>query len=171
MSIRRKLKTLFNAIKYKLLEKEYLTQQGRAKYLYFSNNKFDSLLICFSAFPPNEKPLYNYVNSLSSLQMDRLYISDSWGYRASYYLFEDGEQTPYIVTKKLIDKILQSKEYKHVYTAGTSKGGTAAIYYGLIYNVDAIFSGACQYFIGRYLNIPAHIKVLERMMGETVRKP
>ena len=54
--------------------------------------------------------------------------------------------------------------YKHIYTAGSSKGGTCAIYYGLKYNVDEVYASACQYHIGKYLsNKP---KVLIGMMGK-----
>lgn len=99
MVIKRKIKTLINTIKYSLLEKNFNVEEGCTKYLLYRKKKYNSLLICFSAFPPGEKPLYNYVNSLSSLQMDRIYICDSWGYRASYYLYENGAQTPMLVTR------------------------------------------------------------------------
>lgn len=41
--------------------------------------------------------------------------------------------------------------YNRLLTLGTSKGGTAALYYGLKNNASDIIIGACQYRIGSYL--------------------
>lgn len=97
--------------------------------------------------------------------MDRLYIKDIWGYKGSYYLMDRGTHKPIDVTKSIIDKILREHHYKKIYTAGTSKGGYCAIYYGLIYRACQIFSGACQFHIGDYLNTDAHINILHGMLG------
>ena len=56
--------------------------------------------------------------------------------------------------------------YRAVYTAGSSKGGTCAIYYGLMFNVSEVFSSACQYHVGNYLNTEKHKKILQGMMGK-----
>lgn len=156
--IKRKFKTLLNIIKYKLKEKHY---KG-AKYLLYKTGS-DTLMICFQAMPPTNIRLYNNVKGFSNLPVDRLYISDSWGYRGSYYLYENGELQPFNSTKKLIEKIINDGKYKNIYTCGTSKGGSAAIIYGLLIGADYIFSGACQYYIGSYLNVPEHLPILQKM--------
>lgn len=56
--------------------------------------------------------------------------------------------------------------YSNVYIAGTSKGGTAAIYFGLEIGAKKIFAGACQYHIGSYLYIPVHMEIFKGMMGQ-----
>ena len=159
----RKVRTLTNIIKYKLLEKRY--GKGKLRYLFYGCNS-DSLIICFSAFPPKEKPIYNYVRGFQNFNMDRLYIGDYWGYRGSYYLYENGKNDPFEQTSSLIKNYLEKGHYKYVYTAGTSKGGSAALFYGLLFKVNAIFSGACQYYIGDWLGVKVHRKILEGMMGK-----
>ena len=84
--ILRKFRTLTNIIKYAILEKSF---RGKLKYLFFDKGSQD-LMICFAALPPKEKPLYNFVKGFDKLPLDRLYIGDYWGYRGSYYLYENG---------------------------------------------------------------------------------
>ena len=167
MAITRKIKTLYNIIKYRLLERSYCVGGGKIKYLYYKDTKSDTLLICFAAFPPKNFPVYNNVRGFKDLPVDRLYIADTFGFRASYYLYENGADTPQRMTEALINHIVAEGGYKHIYTAGTSKGGTCAIYYGLKYNAEHIFSGACQYNLGTYLSAPVHIPILKAMMNST----
>lgn len=53
-----------------------------------------------------------------------------------------------------------------MYSAGTSKGGTEAIYFGLSLDVDVVFTGACQYNLGTYLGRTEFRDILEGMMGK-----
>ena len=55
--------------------------------------------------------------------------------------------------------------YTSVYMIGSSKGGTAAIYYGLEFNATAVYAGACQYYIGDYLSRKEFAPIVEGMMG------
>ena len=48
---------------------------------------------------------------------------------------------------------------------GSSKGGTAAIYYGLQCDAKAVYAGACQYYIGDYLSRPQFAPIVEGMAG------
>ena len=134
------------------------------KYLYFSNTS-DTLYIIFNGFQEGNVRLYNYVRALQKSKADRLYILDVWGYKGSYYLFENGSDTPCKNTLALLNHILQKGHYKHIYSIGSSKGGTAAIYFGLIINASVIIAGACQYNIGNYLTKPEHYEIFRAMMG------
>ena len=156
----RKFRTLWNILKIRLKEKSY----GGGKFIFYSRQS-DSLLICFSAFPPTNLRLYNNIRGFSDFNVDRLYIADVWGYRGSYYLRENGEDTPYRITCSIIEKVLMSGNYRHVYTAGTSKGGTAAIIYGLKYDAECVFAGACQFYVGNWLKAPVHRAILDKMRG------
>lgn len=53
-----------------------------------------------------------------------------------------------------------------MYAAGTSKGGTEAIYFGLPLDVDIVFTGACQYNLGTYLGRSEFRDIFEGMMGK-----
>lgn len=156
----RKARTLFNILKFRLIEKK----KFGVGYVHYRIGS-DSLLICFSAFPPTDLRVYNNIKGFKDVGVDRLYIKDSWGYRGSYYLYENGQDYPYLKTSKFIEHILSKYKYRNIYTAGTSKGGVCAILYGLDFGAVHIFAGACQYRIGNWLNVPEHIEILSKMKG------
>lgn len=131
----------------------------------FINNHAEKLLVVFSAFTP--KPTYNYMRTLSRVNSyDKLFILDDFGYRGSYYWFESGTDLPLKLTKELLGNIIGARKYSSVSTMGTSKGGTCAIFFGLEFNVDHIYSGACQYYVGNYLNTEEHEPILRGMLGD-----
>ena len=145
----------------KIIEKKY---QGKQPYLYYNHHR-KKLLIVFSAFNKSKVRLYNYLNCLSyTKEFDRLYILDPWGVRGSYNLYENGQDYPEKITTALIELIISRGGYECVYTAGSSKGGTCAIYFGLKIGAQKIFSGACQYNIGTYL-YQIRDDVFKGMMG------
>lgn len=157
-----KIRTVYKLIKFRLLEKTY---SNRLKYLFFGKNS-DTLLVCFAAFPSGNIRVYNNIKGFASINADRLYISDTFGYKGSYYLYENGSDEPFKLTCSLIQKFVSGGKYRHIYTAGTSKGGSCAIIFGLLFHAEKIFSGACQYHLGTYLNVPERYNVFEGMMGE-----
>lgn len=164
--LKRRIKSAFNLIVLKCRERTF---NQRMKYLYMDNAS-DTLMVVFSAFSTTDIRTYNYVRGLKRIKFDKLYILDVWGYKGSYYLFENGEDYPKNETILLINNILKKKKYKHIYTAGTSKGGTAAIFFGLELNASMIFAGACQYNLGTYLTLPEHTAIFRGMMGESAGK-
>lgn len=158
-----------NSVLNKILIKAFLLlherkYKGRLKYIYEDNHS-DTLLVVFSGFSSTKRPLYNYVRTLQKLKsMNKLFILDDFGFRGSYYWFENGNDTPLELTKGLIE------EKRHmcdkIYTMGTSKGGTCAIFFGLLFGAEHIYSGACQYYVGNYLNIEERWPILRGMMGD-----
>lgn len=157
----KRIRTFYNTIRIRIAEKTW----NGVKYVYYPSGGGKTLLICFSAFPPTNLRLYNNIRGFKNLPVDRLYINDIWGYRGSYYIMEKGLSYPFSNTCMLIERILSQGKYEHVFTAGTSKGGTAAILFGLKYGAEGIFAGACQYHIGDYLNVPEHHNILKAMLG------
>ena len=133
-------------------EKRYA---GRLKYLFESHNS-NTLIIVFSGMA-TRKPKYMYMRTLKDVNVDKLFILDDFGHKGSYYWFEDGSDKPLKLTEGLISAILESRKYKYVYTAGSSKGGSCAIYYGLMFNVTEVIASACQYYIGTYLTEPHNL--------------
>ena len=130
----------------------------------FLNKHTDILLVIFSAFT-GENRRYNYFTKFRDLNISQLYILDTWGVTGSYYWYENGFDFPEKKVSALIDYIKKTKGIKRIITAGTSKGGSAAIYFGLKHNAESVYSGACQYRVGTYLNRPQHTKILQGMMG------
>lgn len=160
--LKRRAASVLNLLSLKLREKRW---NDRLKYLYLRGDS-DVLFIVFSAFNSTNIRTYNYVRALKGAKCDRLYVLDVWGYRGSYYLYENGSDMPYRETLSLIQSVLGKKKYKKVVTMGTSKGGTAAIYYGLEINAAEILAGACQYNLGNYLfSKEAFVPTLVGMVG------
>ena len=111
-----KVTALFETMQYgvlriltkKLLRKIYFlinerTYQGRVKYvLKKRNNK--ALVISFSGFSPT--PVYNYMRTLNSVKADQLYILDDFGYKGSYYWYENGKEEPRLFVQGLINQVV-----------------------------------------------------------------
>ena len=124
---------------------------GGVDYLY-KNKKSDILVITFSGFATHDKVrTYNYVSTCSKHPVDTLHIKDSWGCRGSYYLMHEGNPYPYYSVLNLIYHILGKRDYKKIICAGSSKGGSAALIFGLKIGATDIFAAACQYHIGTYV--------------------
>ena len=127
-----------------------LTKKGPGGVNYIWKRRHSStLIIVFSGIG---KLRYNYKSSLWRSHYDLLFIADKWAGGVSYYWFENKSNHPEQFTQALIDKVLNKGKYTSVITVGSSKGGTAAIYYGLKINADRILAGACQYYVGDYLS-------------------
>ncbi|WP_096272596.1 accessory Sec system protein Asp2 [Paucisalibacillus globulus] len=134
----------------------------------------DYLVIVFSGFataksvPPYK---YNYIRTLRQIDCNKLFILDSDGPRGSYYL---GEAMSFDFEKSVIELINKIKREltianEHVITAGSSKGGSAALYYGLKYNFGSIITGAPQTLIADYvMNI--HDNTADYMLGDRTNK-
>lgn len=159
-----KIKKIIKAISNKLFIRKHEHEFGGVKYLYIDKQS-DTMLIVFSAFT-GERRKYNYFSKLRGINANQLYILDTWGVLGSYYWYENGQSYPENKVSDLIEYIKDKYGIKRMITAGTSKGGSASIYFGLKHNAHSIFSGACQYRVGTYLNRPEHLNILKAMMGD-----
>ena len=159
--VKKVVRYLYHRLILSFKEKRY---DGRLKYLFETHNS-NTLIIVFSGMA-TRKPKYMYMRTLKDVMVDKLFILDDFGYKGSYYWFENGADKPLRLTSGLINTILKSGKYKYVYTAGSSKGGSCAIYYGLMFNVTEVIASACQYHIGTYLTEPHNIKIFEKMKGQ-----
>jgi hypothetical protein len=131
------------------------------------------LIVVFSGFSKmGFPPRYNYMETLKSVDAMQLFILDNTGYNkaGSYYLGENG----YFFVPEQICELISNIKQKHckskVIACGSSKGGSAAVYYGLKINAEAIIIGAPQYWIGTYLNTDTYKPVLEKMLGTTANE-
>ena len=141
------------------------TDKNGVTYLW-KRRRSKSLIIIFSGI--GHAP-FNYVKTLSNVPYDQLFIKDSWSNGVSYYWFDRLTRQPEDNTQSLINRIIIKGGYSTIYTVGSSKGGTAAIYFGLKNNVDVIIAGACQYYIGSYLayhQYETHPEQWQDMVGE-----
>lgn len=104
MTILNLLRNSFKKIYYKynaiLIHLQESTFRNGVKYI-FKDNHSDKLLVVFSGIGGD----YNYRRSLRHSSWDQLYIKDSWADGLSYYLFENGETIPEVLTSELIEYI------------------------------------------------------------------
>lgn len=116
------------------------------------NNK-DKLMVIFSAFSTNEAK-YNYISTLKTCDCNKLFILDDFGTKGTYYLGLNGDFNIESSVMSLISYIMSKNNivFSNVISVGSSKGGSAAIYYGLKYNFGNVIAGAPQYKIGTYLS-------------------
>lgn len=124
------------------------------------------LIVIFSGFGVGEFS-YDFENALSECPAEVIWIKDCFNNHCSYYVcrnFEFDVENAVInfIEMKLKDLKL---EKEHCTLAGFSKGGSAALYFGIKYDFKNILSTVPQFYIGSYAkNIwPA---VAQNMMGE-----
>ncbi|MBP3360163.1 MAG: hypothetical protein J6N52_04870 [Clostridia bacterium] len=148
-------------------EKEFSSGNHRIKYLFSPCQGSSDLIVVFSAFPGSGKKAgYNMVSTFGKAKINKLYILDDFGYmnRGSYYLSENGDFYVRELTIKLIERFSENMTRRTF--LGSSKGGYAALYFGLLLGADAILAGAPQYYLGNYLTSkPEHIPILDAMAG------
>lgn len=154
---------------YALNEQKYEIDGHTIRYL-FRNNRSNRLCVVFSAFPQKGKmPGYNYVKTLwNGGGYDYLFICDDMvniPTGGSYYLGNDGYYWGIDAVESFLAYFTQKRKYERKIAVGSSKGGTAALIFGLEMQFDAIVIGACQYKIGSYLNCPYHYKTLQALTG------
>ncbi len=83
----------------------------------------------------------------------------------SYYLGTDGDFWGIDIVIKLISAQKKRLNAQSLIMVGSSKGGTAAIMFGLKMGADLVIAGAPQYYIGSYLNCDAHRHLLPHLLG------
>lgn len=166
--MKKKIGSLFFKLKIILKQKKY----NCLKYLFLKKKSSDTLIISFSGFAGGGPARYNYMNTLKTVNANQLFILDDFGYKkqGSYYLGENGDWFLPDMIESLIKTIKAKNNIKQVVMIGSSKGGSAALYYSIKMQADACVIGAPQYYIGDYLSIDRHLPILEGIMGNRSQK-
>jgi hypothetical protein len=160
-------------LKVLIKEKKYFNDGYHLKYILEQYDN-DILLIVFSGCTrEGVTARYNYNRTLNSIKANKLFILDDFGYdkRGAYYLGHNMDFKIQEVVKKLISKIQSDLNIKNSIYIGTSKGGYAALNFGLLQKESIIIAGAPQYFLGNYLNSGSYIEnCLQYIVGKNVTK-
>lgn len=141
-------------IRYRPLTQEHHFEDC-LKYLFFPRPGARRLVVVFQAI--NTQPAYNYIGTLSGINAHRLYIKDDYGSdpltRSSYYLGPNRSLAIADKVQRLIAEITRDCGLvaRDIITAGSSKGGYAAIYHGLRGGAGDIIAGGPQIMLGSYL--------------------
>ncbi|EEL49683.1 hypothetical protein bcere0022_30240 [Bacillus cereus Rock3-44] len=150
----------FNKIQRKKTVDSYINPNERVfkseldiKYIFEKTyKKTKNLMIVFSGMPDeNKPPSYNYGRTLSEFDCNKLFILDDFGCRASYYLCKNRDYAIERSIRALIDHIIKEYDITNVIACGSSKGGYAALYYGIKYGFNHIIVGSPQVYLGDYL--------------------
>lgn len=161
---------------------EYIQQnekiyEGTTKVNYFYMppvTQSEKLVIIFSGFNGKEgqgkSPTYNYVKVFNQIDAHRLFILDSYEGHPCYYLGKNQQVDYELTTMSLIYDQMKKLNIKrsNVVTTGSSKGGTAALYFALKYNLGTTVVGGFQSYVGSYLrevNFYARERVLKLITG------
>lgn len=131
--------------------------------------RYDSkhLVIVFSGFSGDGKPIYNYRNALLECPAEVLWIKDYFHGGETYYLCSQGnlniEKNIYAFISNILSEL--GLEKNDCTVLGGSKGGSAALYYGLKYDFGNIIASVPQFHIGSYVEIDWPY-AFKHMMGE-----
>ena len=147
------------------IQQVYYYDNEQIKYIYkkAQYSEENKLIISFSAFSSNgAPPQYSYVRTFEGIDVNQLFVLDT-GHRGSYYL----GIAPYFTIEKavvnLIETIIVKENIKRkdIICIGSSKGGWAALYYGIKMNLGYVIAGEPQVFIVDYLKKSKGLDVLD----------
>jgi hypothetical protein len=126
------------------------------------------LAVVFSAIHQPGDFTFNYKNSLDPTGINALYILDDHGDQGAYYLADHGDRSIFDSVQALIRSELGrlGLDARDLITAGSSKGGSAAIIHGAAAGAGQIIVGAPQVHIGTFLQGP-HPNILRFITGST----
>lgn len=168
MPLHNVVRRLLNHVKIRLAQRTYTWEKHGIRYL-FQRADSDTLIVSFSAFPGDRPAQYNYMATLADMPVNRLFILDDYGYhgQGAYYLGKDGDFFLERAVNSLIQRIVTAHAITKRIFLGSSKGGYAALYFGMKYGAECIIAGAPQYYLGDYLYFPIHHPYLAYIMGDT----
>lgn len=139
------------------------------KYI-FKERKYDcnSMIIVFSGFGAVNNFTYDFKNALSNIYAHVLWIKDDFYGEASYYYASNGIE----IHEKINNFIISFSEKfnikkNEIILSGFSKGGSAALFYGLKYDYNKIICTVPQLKIGTYC-YNSHKDVLKHMLGNNL---
>lgn len=148
-------------------ERKFRYGNTTLKYMYQPCRGSNRLLVVFSACTRHGIPArYNYMRTLKDVPVNKLFILDDFGedHRGGYYLGAYPNFEMEKATKALIDSFLKRPEIRKVCFGGSSKGGWAALNFGVQYAGrglgSEIIAGAPQFWLGTYLQAPGGLVTL-----------
>lgn len=157
----------YGTTKIKMLYKEkvYRTSDCELKYILEKGKNSKDLIVVFSGIPRvGVKARYNYMRTLEKVNANKLFILDDLGHdeRGGYYLGKNKDFYMKRATLSLIDKIKKNLSIDRTIYCGSSKGGWAALYYGIRDCGSSIVAGSLQYLMGNY--VTRNERITENLM-------
>jgi hypothetical protein len=165
-----------------IIKQNEKTFKGLVSLKYFfspSVEKTDYLIVVFSGFNGKEEygepARYNYVKQLKNFDCNKLFILDDYDGHPCYYLGKNKSLDYETTVISLITSVASDLniKLKNIIACGTSKGGTAALYFGMKYGFGHVIVGGMQTKVGDYLynvNKYARDYVLKLITGGSSEK-
>lgn len=135
-------------------EEEIKIEDIVIKYI-FKERKYDTkhLVIVFSGFGGQSEFTYDFYNVFTNIKANVLWIKDDFFGHCCYYLAHNNkfciENSIMALIRLYMSKTSVSLD--QVTIVGASKGGSAALYYGIKYGFSNIVATVPQILIGSYL--------------------
>jgi hypothetical protein len=126
------------------------------------------LIIVFSACTRKGlRARYNYVRTLSSIKANKLFILDDFAedHRGSYYIGHNGKFDEEKAVGELIREVASRYHADRMVFCGSSKGGWAALNFGLTFPNTPIIIGGPQYHLGTYLIKSGNLECYKHIIG------
>ena len=143
----------YNILTVKWIEKSFSFGVDEVlHYLLFRRKSSDVLIVGFQAF--NKKgAFYNYIGTLRKLKVNKLFIKDDFASDGlgDYYLGHNKRFDVERAVFELINETIEQCRPKTLIFIGSSKGGYAALNFGIEYPGANIIVAAPQYYLGTYL--------------------
>lgn len=131
----------------------------KVRYIFEPHKGSQELVVVFSACTRvGVKARYNYMRTLHDAPCNRLFILDDGGpdHRGSYYLGTCSDYGFKVAVAQLIERVCEGNHIEHATYVGSSKGGWAALLFGMecdLFDIPPkVIAGAPQYWLGRYLD-------------------
>jgi hypothetical protein len=125
------------------------------------------LLIVMSGFNVPDPTIYDFTQVLQHCDSHILWIKDDFAGLPAYYLCNQMSFAVEHGVSQLISGVMEFLKCSYVSIMGASKGGSAALYYGVKHNLNHIISICPQFLIGSYVAAGTHWEHVGRqMMGE-----
>lgn len=157
--------------KFKLIysQRNYTFDGVKVKYILKKVKQADVLVVVFSSCTRKGiRARYNYLRTLSDVKAYQLFILDDYAadHRGSYYLGKNLDFSEEKATKSLIDRMVEECNVQKIILCGSSKGGYAALNFGLQIPDSYIVAGGPQYYLHTYLKDSGNMEALIHIMGE-----
>ena len=150
------------------IEQTYIAKNGTKVIYRHKKRKYDfnHVIFVFSGFLNAKPGNYDFANALNDCPCDVIWICDNFEEMYTYYLCINMDFRVEEAVAEFMQHMLDSLRLNisQSTTTGFSKGGSAALYYGLKYNIPNIVATVPQLKIGSYIEKNWR-HVAEHMMG------
>lgn len=144
----------------------YTYQSVNVKYLLIPRKSSKVLVVVFSGMSP-KGAVYNYIDVLNGCPHNRLYILDDFGHDrlGCYYIGTNGQNQMECAVNALLKQIIHEHDIVQTVFCGSSRGGYAALNFGLEQSNSIIIAGAPQYYLGYYLSHRKSPELMNIVLG------